>query len=79
MTRLPRGFYARPTLVVARALLGQRLVRVLDVDGARGRRLAGQIVEVEAYTGADDAASHAHRGRTARNADCAPWGDLLLA
>ena len=68
MTRLPRSFYARPTLAVARALLGQSLVRVLDADGARGQRLAGQIVEVEAYTGADDAASHAHRGRTARNA-----------
>ena len=68
MTRLPHGFYARPTLVVARALLGQYLVRVLDADGTRGQRLAGQIVEVEAYTGADDAASHAHRGRTARNA-----------
>jgi DNA-3-methyladenine glycosylase len=65
--RLPRSFYARPTLLVARALLGQRLVRVLDAGHAPGR-LAGCIVEVEAYTGADDAASHAYRGPTPRNA-----------
>jgi DNA-3-methyladenine glycosylase len=63
VNRLPRSFYARPTLTVARALLGQRLVRTLY-----GQRLAGRIVEVEAYGGADDAASHAHRGRTPRNA-----------
>ncbi|MCC7353135.1 MAG: DNA-3-methyladenine glycosylase [Anaerolineae bacterium] len=61
--RLPRSFYARPTVDVARALLGQRLVRVLD-----GERMAGRIVEVEAYVGRDDLASHAARGRTARNA-----------
>jgi DNA-3-methyladenine glycosylase len=63
MNRLPRSFYARPTPVVARALLGQRLVRVLG-----GRRLAGRIVEAEAYTGSDDLASHARNGRTSRNA-----------
>ena len=61
--RLAREFYARPTLEVARGLLGQRLVRVLD-----GERLAGRIVEVEAYVGHDDRASHAARGRTPRNA-----------
>jgi DNA-3-methyladenine glycosylase len=58
---LPRAFYARDTLVVARALLGQRLVRILD-----GRRCSGLISEVEAYTGPDDAASHAFR-RTPRS------------
>jgi len=60
--RLPMSFFRRPTLVVARDLLGRYLVRRL------GRKvLAGRIVEVEAYRGSDDAASHAFRGRTARN------------
>lgn len=61
--RLTREFYARPTVEVARDLLGRRLVRMLD-----GERLAGRIVEVEAYVGYDDRASHAARGRTPRNA-----------
>jgi DNA-3-methyladenine glycosylase len=60
--KLPRSFYARPTLDVARDLLGMHLVRVLD-----GRRLAGRIVEVEAYMGPEDLAAHSARGRTARN------------
>ena len=63
MKRLPREFYDRPTLTVARELLGQRLVRSLD-----GQRLVGRIVEVEAYLGETDQASHARPGRTRRNA-----------
>ncbi len=61
--RLERDFFARDTLAVARELLGQRLVRILD-----GERLSGRIVEVEAYIGEGDEACHAHSGRTERNA-----------
>lgn len=59
---LLQGFYARPTLVVARDLLGRRLVRCIE-----GQRLSGRITEVEAYIGEDDMASHAARGKTDRN------------
>jgi DNA-3-methyladenine glycosylase len=59
---LPRAFYARGALTVARALLGRLLVR-----GARGGVQVGRIVEVEAYRAADDPASHAFRGPTPRN------------
>ncbi len=61
--RLRRWFFARDPVTLARDLLG----RVLFYTTAEGL-LAGRIVETEAYTGADDAASHAFRGRTARNA-----------
>ncbi len=54
---LPRGFYARPALRVARSLLGQVLVH--------GKRRA-RIVEVEAYLGPHDLAAHSSKGRTAR-------------
>jgi len=61
MKILPFKFYNRPTLLVARELLGMRLVRILD-----GARLAGTIVETEAYIGETDMACHARAGRTAR-------------
>jgi DNA-3-methyladenine glycosylase len=61
--RLPREFYARPTLRVARDLLG----KVLAFDAARSVKTA-RIVEVEAYRGSHDPASHAYRGLTPRTA-----------
>ncbi len=61
---LERAFYRRDTLAVARELLGCVLCRRL----ANGRVLRGKIVEVEAYDGPHDQASHASRGRTERNA-----------
>src|SRR4051812_38177782 len=61
---LGRAFYARPTTTVARELLGKVLVR----QPAVGPPLAARIVEVEAYLGERDAASHARRGPTPRAA-----------
>ena len=63
MTRkLPRSFYSRPTLRVARDLLGKYFIR------RAGRFVfVGKIVEVEAYRGSIDPASHAYRGKTPRN------------
>jgi len=62
LRKLPRSFYLRPTLVVARDLLGKLLVRRKD-DCLR----VGRIVEVEAYKDRTDPASHSYKGRTARN------------
>ncbi len=59
----PRDFYNRPTLKVARDLIGARLVRILD-----DMKLVGLITETEAYIGEEDLACHAKAGLTARTA-----------
>ncbi|MGH7165854.1 MAG: DNA-3-methyladenine glycosylase, partial [Nitrospiraceae bacterium] len=58
---LSRAYFRRPTLRVARSLLGKYLVRA-----RRSGMTTGRIVEVEAYVGPGDRASHASRGRTKR-------------
>lgn len=58
---LSQDFYNRPTLTVARELLGARLVRILD-----GVKLVGLITETEAYIGEEDLGCHARAGRTPR-------------
>jgi len=63
IARLGKGFYSYDTLSLAHQLLGKRLVRTLD-----GARIAGRIVEVEAYIGQEDMACHARSGHTMRNA-----------
>lgn len=60
---LPREFYSRRTLTVARDLIGMHFVRRY-----RGKDLIGRIVETEAYQGPQDLAAHSARGRTDRNA-----------
>ena len=66
MNKLPRDFYTRTdVLEVARDLLGKKLV----VPGRSGTRVAGIIVETEAYRGAEDRASHAYEGRRTRRTE----------
>jgi DNA-3-methyladenine glycosylase len=61
--KLPRAFFARPTLDVARDLIGKTLYRQTP-DGVT----AGIIVETEAYVAAIDPSAHGYRGKTPRNA-----------
>ncbi|MBM4016570.1 MAG: DNA-3-methyladenine glycosylase, partial [Planctomycetes bacterium] len=75
---LPAPFFARNVLIVARALLGQRLVRRYG-DGPAAPRLLARIIEVEAYGGRRDRASHSFRGPTARCATMfGPAGRLYV-
>lgn len=63
MSKLGKQFYKGPTTAVAKRLLGQNLVRIIN-----GKRLSGRIIEVEAYLGAKDKACHTFGGRkTKRN------------
>ena len=67
---LERSWFERPSTVVAPEMLNLLLV---------GRGASGRIVEVEAYAGKVDPASHAFRGRTARNATMfGPAGHLYV-
>lgn len=64
--KIPREFYTRANvLTVARDLLGALLV----VPNADGQRVSGKIVEVEAYRGPEDRASHAYGGRRTRRTE----------
>ncbi len=60
-TPLPQTFFNRPTLNVAKELLGKIIVRRYGEQ-----RLSGRIVETEAYIGMDDSACHCAKGKTSR-------------
>lgn len=65
-TKLPHEFYRRSdVLTVAKELLGKLLV----VPGSGGKRISGKIVEVEAYRGPEDRASHAYGGRRTKRTE----------
>ncbi|RME30577.1 MAG: DNA-3-methyladenine glycosylase [Candidatus Zixiibacteriota bacterium] len=75
--RLPRKTFRQDPVSLAHDLLGQQLVRVVNTRNSP-QRLAGKIVEVEAYLGVEDKAAHTYNGRrTARNESM--WGDGGLA
>ena len=62
MTILPRTFYSRDTITVAKSLLGKKIVRKIG-----NHEISGIIIETEAYRHRDDPASHAFRKITERN------------
>jgi DNA-3-methyladenine glycosylase len=61
MRKLPRSFYDRDTIIVAKELLGKFLIH-----NSQGVERVGKIVEVEAYLGPHDLAAHSSKGRTER-------------
>ena len=63
MKKLPRKFYNRDTILVAKELLGKYLVHITE-----GIRQVAKIVEVEAYLGPHDLAAHSSKGLTKRTA-----------
>ena len=69
---IPKKFYERELHTVAKELLGKILVRKIGTASVSGR-----IVEVEAYDGANDEASHSFKGRTMRNDVMFRGGGLL--
>lgn len=72
MNTLPRKFYLQDTVIVAKNLLGKKIIRKI------GRtEISGIITETEAYRHKDDPASHAHRKITDRNK--AMFGDVGMA
>lgn len=72
MNTLPRRFYLQDTVIVAKNLLGKKIIRKIG----RGE-ISGIITETEAYKHKDDPASHAHRKITERNK--AMFGDVGMA
>ena len=67
MTQPDLDFYSRHTAIVARGLLGKKLVRLYDDGSGKPKRLTGIITETEAYGSKNDPASHAFNGITNRN------------
>ncbi len=63
-----RPFYDRSTELVAKELLGNKVVRIISRGQEKPKRLCGIIIETEAYGFNEDAASHAFKGLTLRNA-----------
>ncbi len=61
--KLPREFYLRGAVIVAKELIGKYIFRRLEKE-----TLSGIIVETEAYTGRTDPAAHSYNGKTKRNA-----------
>jgi len=59
MTDLDKKFFERYTPLVAKELLGKKIIRVYC-----GKKIEGIITETEAYHGFEDKASHASRGKT---------------